>query len=117
MNTYLHSYRPDYTMTKQLECLLKIKHLRRHRDKICTSGDTIYRLVTHFFIGLCNLNLVPGNKFLGRQFTKLVYTRNVGGRRGVSRENLILLREGWCTIKMSIRSSLIMYLSVGSNQQ
>ena len=33
------------------------------------------------------------------------------------RENLNSLREGRCTIKMSIRSPLIMYLSVGLNQQ
>ena len=33
------------------------------------------------------------------------------------RENLILLREGRCTIKMFIQSPLITFFSVGSNQQ
>ena len=44
------------------------------------------------------------------------YLGNIEGR-GVIREHLILLREGRGTIKMSIRSPLITYLSVGSIQQ
>ena len=39
------------------------------------------------------------------------------GIKARARENLILLRKGRCTIKMSISSPLIMYLSVGSNQK